>query len=229
VLAAAERELPNRHLIARNVQNRTMRVADLHKAFSIVNFHYADPSAAAWNYHLGRVLADDETGFKGQACSPYRLEAWRFLMAGGGVFSHLDYSFTAAHPEGDAAIEGESPSFGGPELRRQLGVLKQFFEGLPFADMAPHDEVVNLFGSRLGGGATAQVLADPGRVYAVYLTGGPGAQMGLGVPRSRYRATWVRTTDGATVRAEEVDHQSATLVLRAPLFAEDIALRLDRV
>ena len=228
VIVEAEAGLPQRHLVARNVQNRCLRVTDLHPAVSIVNFHYADPAAVAANYHLGRVIADDETGFKGQSCCPYRTEAWRFMLSGGGIFSHLDYSYTVAHPEGTAPIELESPSFGGPELRAQLGVLKKFLDALPLDRMSPHDDVLNLFGSSPGAGTAAHVLADPGRTYAAYLCS-PGSVMrlGLGIPPGRYRVTWTRTTDGAVVRVKDVEHAGGTLGLDSPRFAEDIALRID--
>jgi len=228
-IVETEAELPCRHLIARNVHNRTMWVADLHPHVSILNFHYAEPSAAIGTYHLGRPVADDETGFKGQACGPYRTEAWRFMLSGGAVVSHLDYSFTVERPDGTAPIERESPSFGGPEMRRQLGALKRFMDALPLSEMAPHDEVLKRFGSMPPGSAAGHVLASPGRVYAVYLTGGPRVTLSLGIPSGSYRLAWTRPTDGGIVRTATVDHSGGWLRLESPLFADDIALRVDAV
>jgi hypothetical protein len=230
VIAETERGLPKRHLIAQNIQNRRMAITDPHPAVSILNFHYADPEAVAANYHLGRVIGDDETGFKGQASCPYRTEAWRFLLSGGGVFNHLDYSYTAARPDGTAAIERESPSFGGPAWRAELKVLKEFMDGLPLERMSPHGEVLNLFGSQMGSSMSGCALADPGRCYAVYLSGGGyQVRLGLGIPKGTYQLVWLRTTDGHRVREETVDHQGEALSLVSPLFAEDIALRVDAV
>ena len=227
VMVETERALPKRHLIARNVHNRTMVVGDLHPAVGIVNFHYAEPSAVAWNYHLHRVLADDETGFRGQTCQPYRTEAWKFMLSGGGVFNHLDYSFTAAKPDGTAAIEGESPSFGGPELRAQLRVLKDFMDRLPLATIAPHPEVFNTFGSLTSPETNIAILADPGRVYAAYICSpGPRERLVLGIPAGRYRSDWLRPTDGRLVRSEVHDHDGGSLVLVTPTFSEDLALHL---
>jgi len=46
------------------------------------------------------------------------MEAWEFLLAGGALFNNLDYSFTAAHPDGTAEVNDPSTSqcssYGGP-------------------------------------------------------------------------------------------------------------------
>ncbi len=227
VLVEAERDLPKQHLIAQNVQNRTMMVSALHPSVSIVNFHYADPEAVLCNYHLGRVIGDDETGFKGQTCHPYRLEAWRFMMSGGGVFNHLDYSFSVATPDGTGLVEAESPSFGGPELRRQMAVLKRFMDDLPLERMRPHNEVFNAFGA-LGEKSDLRILADPGQIYAIYITGGSKLRMGLSLPHGKYQATWIRPSDGHVVRRDRLDHDQTSATLVTPIFSEDIVVRVDR-
>ncbi len=65
-------------------------------------------------------------GFQGTGDRVYRRQAWEFLMAGGAVFSNLDYSFTPEHEDGSAGVEDPTPGGGGRELRRQLGLLKDF-------------------------------------------------------------------------------------------------------
>ncbi|NLF30448.1 MAG: hypothetical protein GX591_06130, partial [Planctomycetes bacterium] len=225
VIVRTERSLPHRHLIAMNVENRAMRVADLHPDVSIVNFHYAEPEAVLGNYHWNRVIADDETGFKGQAAAPYRREMWAFMFAGGGVFSHLDYSFTVAHPDGTAPIIGETPGFGSPAWRREVAVCRQFMEGLDLPAMAPHNEAVRFHG---GDSETCRVLADPGRTYAVYAWGGKRAMLALSVPGGRYRATWIRPADGKILREETCDLQPPARPFTSPVYAEDIVLKLVR-
>ena len=39
--------------------------------------------------------SDDETGFKGIEDVHYRTEGWDFIVAGGGIYNNLDYSFVA--------------------------------------------------------------------------------------------------------------------------------------
>ncbi len=52
------------------------------------------------NYSLNKVIGDHETGFKGTNDLPYRVEAWEFMLAGGGLYNHLDYSFTVGDEDG---------------------------------------------------------------------------------------------------------------------------------
>ncbi len=227
VIVETEQGLPNRHLIAQNVNNRTMRVTDLHEAVDIVSFHYAEPSAVWGNYHLGKVIADDETGFKGQSPTPYRREAWHFMLAGGGVFSHLDYSFTPSDPAGEGTPTANTPGWGGPEWRRQLRVLAEFLAGFDLPAMSPAEQVLNNF---VGGGSAAagvRVLAETGRQYAVYVDGGgPRIELGLGLPAGSYRAEWVHPAMGHVMAAEQFDHPGGSHAFRSPFYAEDLALRI---
>ena len=165
VIYSTEAVLPNRHLISMNVANRSMRIEDPNPLVSIHNFHYAiPPETVAMNAHVRGVIGDNETGFEGQEDVLYRTEGWAFLMAGGGLYSSLDYSFTAAHPDG-TFLDYESPGGGSPALRRQLGILKGFMDGFELVRMAPDREVV----SDVPEGLEAWALAEPGRQYAVYL------------------------------------------------------------
>ena len=82
------------HLISQNVASGAKKVEDPIPEVSIFNFHYANPpDAVAQNYALAKVIGENETGFKGTADDYYRMEAWEFLLAGGGLFNNLDYSF----------------------------------------------------------------------------------------------------------------------------------------
>jgi hypothetical protein len=171
VIADTEAGLPHRHLISRNVANRSKVIEDPNPLVSIFNFHYATPpEVVAMNARVRGVIGDNETGFQGHEDVLYRSEGWAFLMAGGGLYSSLDYSFTTAHPDG--TFSGyESPGGGSPALRKQLGILKRFVEGLDFVGMAPEREVVRT----LPDGLEAWALVGLGRQYAVYVrepTGG---------------------------------------------------------
>ncbi len=210
-------------------------MSKLNPHVSILNFHYAaPPSAVAENRGLNRPVAFDETGFRGTHDLPYRTEAWDFFLAGGAVYSNLDYSFSASHPDGTLKVT-TSPGGGGPELRRQLQVLKRFLEGLDFVHMKPENGVIK--GGRitapLGGNppearATARALVQPGKTYAVYVKGGVRAELVLDLPAGRYTVEWVDTKSGAVARREDVQHTGGNRVLASPEYAEDIALRLRR-
>ncbi len=94
VIADAEKGLPARHLIAQNIANGSARVGEPNPHVGVLNFHYCSPpDAVAMNYGLNRAVGFDETGFRGTADLPYRTDAWDFLVAGGAVYSNLDYSY----------------------------------------------------------------------------------------------------------------------------------------
>jgi hypothetical protein len=138
VIVATEKDLPKRHLIARNVANGSRKIETPHPAISIFNFHYASPpDAVTLNGGLAKVIADDETGFRGTADEPYRREAWQFLLAGGAIFDHLDYSFTTEHERGTAPIPPGQPGGGGRAFRQQMRILRGFVERFDFAAMKP--------------------------------------------------------------------------------------------
>jgi len=222
VLTDAEKGFPAPHLIAQNIANHTARVKDPHPKVSIFNFHYArPPTAVKENYHLGRVIGDDETGFDGSADDTYRREAWHFILAGGGLFDHLDYSFNVEHPDGTAKVK--APGGGSPALRGQFKILKDFVHALDFIRMRPMPEIV------LGGvpdKGAVHVLATPGKAYALYLTGGAQATLTLDLPAGKYRAEWVNPRTGEVDKSEGLDHVGNKVELASPPYAEDVALRI---
>jgi hypothetical protein len=233
-LAEAESGGP-RHLISQNIANGSAEIKKPNPHVSVFNFHYATPPATvALNYRLGKALADDETGFRGTADEPYRTEAWEFLLAGGAVYSNLDYSYTPRHPDGTARVT-TSPGGGGPRLRRQLQVLKRFMDGLDFVHMKPDNAVIRggrvtaaLTGNPAEARVTARALVEPGKVYAVYVRGGSRAELTLDLPAGSYKAEWIDTKTGAAAGAEGFEHGGGTKALASPEYAEDIALRVTR-
>jgi hypothetical protein len=229
VIVDAEKELPARHLIARNIANGKARIERPNPHVSVFNFHYATPpDTVALNDHLGKALADDETGFRGTGDLAYRTEAWDFLVAGGSAFSNLDYSFSVKHPDGSAKVT-TSPGGGGPELRRQLAILKRFLDGFDLVRMKPAPDVLRGVKQAAGKPApTARVLAEVGKQYAVYVRGGGAARLMLALPEGAYRAEWVNPRTGRVDRSEEIKHRGGERLLAAPEYDEDVALRLTR-
>ena len=181
----------------------------------------------AWSYHLDRVLADDETGFKGATSTPYRTEAWSFMLSGGAILSHLDYSFTVAHPDGTAPIIGSTPGHGGPAWRAQLTALKRFLDGFDLPSMGSHPEAAVMPNVRH---IQSAVLAKIGQVYAVYLWGsGPTLDFVLALPAGNYEATWVNPSDGKVISRRTIDgHTGGGRTLKTPIFLEDLALKVIR-
>lgn len=237
-IAAVEAALGRRHLVSMNIANGRQKVEAPHPAVHILNFHYCTPpDTVALNYGLGRVIGENETGFRGSADLLYRTEGWDFLMAAGGLYNNLDYSFTPAHPDG--TLRGyASPGGGSPELRRQLGVLKRFFDGLDFVRMAPAAGLVRETVPSL----SVYALAHPAGSWAGCLhvpipnkpreigelTGELEADLVLDLPGGDYHLEWVSPLTGETVAGEDIPHPGGACRVRTPRFSVDLAFRLRR-
>lgn len=221
-IQSEEAKLPKKHLIAQNYSNFRAPVRRLAPGVSIVNFHYAYPEAVSANYGLGLPIGYDETGFLGRDDHVYVRQAWNFMLSGGSIFNHLDYSFTAGHEDGtDTAPNG--PGGGSPALRRQLRVLSEFLHALPLVEMKPDAAAV-----KHAAGAYARVLSSPGKAYAIYLDGKSPAELRLTLPAGEYAGEWIDTGTGAVARSEKFRHSAGDKVLQAPEFGNGIALRLRR-
>jgi hypothetical protein len=238
-IVAAEQDFPHRHLISMNIANGSRKVDNPHPGVSIFNFHYCTPpDAVAMNYGLNRVIGENETGFRGRADVLYRTEAWDFLLAGGGLYNNLDYSFTPPHPDG-TFVEYKSPGGGSPALRRQLQILKRFLDSFDFLRMAPDPQSVR----RISSGVQARALTQRGKQYAVYVHVPPPkkakddelrqysektvtAELVLDLPAGRYQAEWWDTKTGQVASAGKFSHSGGEKVFQTPSFAEDVALRL---
>jgi hypothetical protein len=225
-IASAESGFEHKHLIAQNIANNTKKIENPNSRVSIFNFHYAKPPAAvAENYQLNRVIADDETGFSGDdRVKPYRLEGWDFVLAGGAVYSNLDYSYSVGHEDGSTKIN--APGGGGPELQGQLRILKEFIHKFDFVRMKPDNSIVK---TALPKEITARVLAEPGQAYAIYVNGGGLTELALDLPAGQYGAEWVNTKTGGTDKAEPFQHDGGVRTLQPPTYVDDIALRLIRL
>jgi hypothetical protein len=243
VIVATERALPVKHLIAQNIANKSAKIADPHPAVSIFNFHYATPpETVAINYALNKVIGDDETGFKGVSDDIYRMEGWDFVVAGGGLYNNLDYSFAAGFEDGTFEYPASQPGGGSRALRRQLEILSDFINGFDFVRMAPDNAVIK---GGVPSGGSARALVEPGRAMAIYLRRKSAAttpanttvtvaepatpgDLQVELSEGQWRGEWVDTMTGKVLRAAEVTG-GGVRALTVPEFAADIALRLRRL
>jgi hypothetical protein len=226
IIVDAEKSLPGKHLISRNVANGGEKVEKPHPAISIFNFHYATPpDTVAQNYGLGKAIGDNETGFKGVADRHYRMEGWEFILAGGGLYNNLDYSFVAGHEDGTFKYPDKQPGGGTPALRRQLRNLQEFMCSLPFLRMRPAPEALK--GGVDGKNVRARVLAEPGKAYGIYITG-KAEKLELDLPAGKYRVEWVSPVSGKVEKSETLDPPGGIARLAAPSYPEDMALRILR-
>jgi hypothetical protein len=218
-----ESRLPKRHLIAFNYCNFLFAVHRVPRHVSIVNFHYAYPDAVRLNQHLDKLMGYDESGFKGNDDATYRREAWRFLLAGGGLFNSLDYSFSVGKEDG-TDTEPNGPGGGSPALRKQLRILRQFLEGFDFLRMSPDTETV-----RHAPGAFVQVLSERGKAYALYVEATAAAgDLQLSLPAGEYQAEWIDPLNGERMASSGLRGGDAPASLRLPATNRDLALRIVR-
>jgi hypothetical protein len=227
-IVATESALPRKHLIAEGINRDSPRIIDPHPAVSIFNFHAATPHCVQAN-ETRRAFADDETGGRGIKDFPYRSEAWEFMLAGGAVFDHLDFSFTCAHPNGTHQLTDE-PGGGGPTLRAQLKVLKDFFATIDFLNMKSDTNVVLAVRALDTGEKTKpiriQALIEPGVAYAIYFNGRGPCEATLDLPAASYRADWINPLTGTVDHTESFAHSGGRKKLPSPPFAEDVVLRI---
>ncbi len=200
VIVEAEKSFPEKHLISLNISNGSQKIENPHRAVSIFNFHYAaPPDAVALNYGLNKVIGDNETGFRGVSDDPYRMEAWDFIVAGGGLYNNLDYSFTVGHEDGSFSYPNTQPGGGTAALRRQLRFLRDFINGFDFLKMKPDNSVIK---SGVPDGMTARALIELSKAYAIYLRPKSNAQFsarwtGLVMPEFSEEYTfYTRSNDG---------------------------------
>jgi hypothetical protein len=233
-ISDAEAGSGEKHLISQNIANGSTKIADPDPLVSIFNFHYSrPPDSVAMNYALKRVIGMNETGFDGGADVTYRIQGWDFLMAGGALYNNLDYSFAVGHERGDYRYDEKTPGGGTTELRRQLGILHEFFGRLDFIRMSPAAAVPEE-------GMSARALAQAGRTYAVYLhrgrvvkgakppfqvdaASGP-AKLTLDLPPGRYGLQWLNPKSGQWSGRWTLNHTGGKWTVESPAFTEDVAL-----
>ncbi|MEL6899027.1 MAG: hypothetical protein AAFP90_23235, partial [Planctomycetota bacterium] len=149
-----ESKLPFQHMIAQNVANfrLSLKSDDLIPHATLFNFHYALPEALLWNRGKGIAIGYDESGFSGSDPNDYLVQAWRFVMSGGGLYNNLDYTFTVGHEDG-SDHDNLAKGICDPAFRTRLSLLSGFIRQLPLESMKPANQIV--------------VCCDGGTVFAL--------------------------------------------------------------
>jgi len=229
VVVDAEKDFMNKHLISNNIANFKKLVPESRKGVSVYNFHYAQPPVTVpMNYHLNMVLGDNETGFKGTEDATYRKEAWNFILSGGALFNHLDYSFTSDNEDGSFVIKKGQPGGGGKTIRGQFRILAAFMKSINYIDMKP----VSNNQVRIGGKENASVngLTKDGMTFALYLsrqeTASAASIVEINLPAGSYRLDWIDTKGAGVTNTILNNHPGGWAQIKAPEYSEDIAFKL---
>lgn len=220
-----EKEFPHPHLISQNVANGSKLVEHPHPSVSVFNFHYASPPVAvAQNFHLNKVIGDNETGFSGNADSTYRKEGWAFILAGGGLYNNLDYSFTAGHEGGTFQYPSTQPGGGSAALRKQLSYLREFVNSLDIVHLQPDTTVIR----NSSDFKRCSVMAASGKQYGIYIFGKGPFDLQLSIPPGQYRVGFMDPVNGVFEKEREVS-SNGQVSLSTPPYAEDVAIKITRL
>lgn len=221
-IVETEKPLPKKHLVSWNVANGAKKVEKPHPAISIFNFHYANPpDAVAQNYALNLPLGENETGFKGTGDDHYRMEAWEFMLAGGALFNHLDYSYAVGHEDGTLAIKDPTPGGGGATLRKSFRFLRTFLESLDLPKMKPAPALI-----RKGAPEHWRAIGDGATRFALYAKGAAPAEIEFALPDGRWRQRWFDVNTGMLLLEESVEAKNGAAVLKLPACCSEVALDL---
>ncbi len=232
VVADAEKNFENKHLISNNAANTYKLVSKARANVSIYNFHYArPPKTVAANYKLNMVIGDNETGFDGIKDVTYRREAWDFIMAGGAIFNHLDYSFTSDNEDGSFVVEKGQPGGGGKTLRNQLKILAEFMKTLDYINMSPVDaKMIKLTGT---GNKSARALSNGDDLIAAYIcrrdTSKAALDIEIDIKAGSYRLTIIDTTTPFENITIINNHRGGWLKINSPAKFEDMAFSIKKV
>ena len=248
VILETESTLPNKHLIAQQVEGPLGGPCDFsgHPDVDVIVGQYvweADAEqeggiqALDREYEHNKPIELNETAYypvwyKGDRVASSRAEAWEFIVGGGASFNHLNGLYTIHDPAGATPENGQ--------VCRALQNLAAFMGSFDFLRMRP-DKSVRLVGAAQNG--ICRCISEPGRQVALYLHHSVGERTAVYIvqpgsyteiieipmPAGTYRADWVDPASGSVVRTETIAHPGGACTLTTPVHAVDIALRLKRV
>ena len=243
-IKSAEAGLPNKHLIAQQLEEPIDGPVDFsgNPDVPVIVTQYVWLAGVqmgglrALDYEYGRNKAIDfnETNYypiwyQGDKIGDSRVEAWEFMVGGGSSFNQLNGLFTVENPAGQT-LENE-------RILTALRSLKQFLEAFDFVKMRQDKSVIV---SGVPAGAFARAISEPGRQYAFYMhhsTDGKGSaykvapgnyheDLAFFLPRGTYTANWVDPSTGKALESEKFTHGGGTRTLTTPMYTVDIALRI---
>lgn len=249
VVRTTERDLPNKHLLAQEVEGPFGGPMDFSAdpRVSLITAQYlwgaetgdfggemGGMRALDFKYGLNKPIELNETdwypwGYRGDKIAASRVEAWEFLVGGGSGFNHLNGLFTPEDPAGKT-----------PEAEQLLGTLhalKDFLYSFQFLKMQPDKGLVA--GGLPEANTYWRAIGERGKQYALYIHHSserhssylvaPGRyqeEISLHLPPGNYQADWVNPATGSVIRNERFTHQGATYSIATPSYTVDIALRI---
>lgn len=250
VVINAERNLPKKHLVAAQVEGPVGGALDLSGKTNVsvivtqyvwqADFQMGGMRGLDLEYGHNKPIEFNETAwypvwYGGDAVADSRVEAWEFIVGGGGSFNHLNGRFTAEDPA------GKTPD--NAQILRALKNLREFMYSFDFLKMSPdHSFVV----SGIPSGVFCRGISETGKQYALYHHHSrykqPGSESSyvvtpgsyvehllLNLPGGTYKADWVDPASGSSLGTETFTHQGGDRIFHTPEHAVDVSLRIKRV
>jgi hypothetical protein len=244
-----ENTLPKKHLIAQEVEGPIGGPIDFSASpiLSIIVGQYdweggrqqmGGMMGLDYEYSHNKPIELNETSYYpfqykvGDPILASRVEAWEFIVGGGGSFNHLNSRVTAENPAGDTPDNAQVLS--------ALRSLKNFMSSFDFIKMRADKNFV--VGS-VPAGAYCRGISQLGVQYAFYhhhshlderreyYIAPPGnytETLDLGIPEGTYKADWVDPASGSTISSITFTQRGGTKQLATPQHFVDIALRIKR-
>lgn len=237
LIRKTEGSLPKKHLIASN-----QAIVD-DKRVDIANYHYVHISNIPdfdSLLRLNKVISMDETmgSLYDADVSDVRVEAWDFILHGGGAYNNLSWEYTPALPGGTA---------GADTIRRYLQHLQQFISGFNFVRMRYSPDLL----VKAVPNAITRVLAEAGKQYAIYIHHSDPAQaipkrdqfiskyeaqngtfrdtISVSLPAGTYAMRWFAPAKGVWTQTVSIHVREKTNYrFLTGLYTTDIALRIVR-
>lgn len=248
----AERDLPNKHLVAQEVEGIFGGPMDFSSdpRLSIITAQYIwgpDPTELRgemgglrgldYKYGINKPIEMNETDwypiwYEGNKVADARVEAWEFIVGGGAALNNLNGSYTPEDPAGNTTDNHR--------ILQSLHNLMDFMHSFDFLMMKPDSAFV------MSGLESAdvhyRVNSEVGKQYAMYIhhsvykTNGkssyvvkPGdyrEHLVVDLPVGSYKIEWVNPSEGTVFSTEVIHHKGGYCLLSTPQYTVDIALRI---
>jgi hypothetical protein len=155
LIRKTEKKLPKKHLVATNqavVENPEVNIAD---------YHYVHiPNSPDFESLLGlnKVIGMNETmgSLKDENADDVRVEAWDFILHGGGAYNNLSWEYTPEKPAGTPGAES---------VRQYLMHLHKFMSSFDYTKMKYAPNLLDKKPAK----AIVRLLAEAGSQYALYI------------------------------------------------------------
>ena len=248
VLMKTESTLPKKHLIAQQIEGPMGGPCDFtaHPDVSVIVTQYAWEGgheqmgglmALDYEYDKNKPIDFNETDYyptwyQGDRVADSRVEAWEFIVGGGGSFNQLNGLYTVRDPGGKTEENAQ--------LLRALKSLHDFMYSFDFLKMHPDKSFVQ------GGmplGTFARGMSEAGKQYAYYhhhssfgrntasykvVPGKYEENLVLHLPAGSYQADWVDAATGSVIHSEKFNHDGGNRTISTPAHTVDSALRIKR-